>query len=525
MVMNYANEGRVLLLDDERLVRFTISAWLKATRFEVTAVATPAEAILELKYRSYDVILSDVMMDDVDGFMFRDKVRGFNTEIPIVFLTALVNSPKNRLLEKVAEDPNSYYVAKNSRRDNLLWHLRQAVMAYRATREVKSLKDQVEADLHVAARVQHALLPPLTRYWKNIFYSGLWRPQSIVSGDLFCWYPLSDHSAVVISGDIAGHGTPAALAMMAVLTHIKKLGHSEGVMTCRPDLVCQEIDAYVRRNLRDVTYVAGTVLFVNMRKHVVRYLNAGGMEPLCFRRSDGSCIDLNPQRRGGLPMGLMDGTVYTADDIVETPIPDDALICLYTDGFVDLTTDAAGEERMSRDVFNEIIGEFVRGASGTSDVASIPYRLTAVLKDMGYMHAQDDESFCLIGAPFTNEVRFLETVPMDDANSVNGVVDRASHWALTRGYSDELVSRLERLLQEHLENVRKHCLEGRSREEVVIEMRPMAGELEILVWDQGLVCEGDLSESAPQICHRVTYNRFDTLNKFTFVLGESADRI
>lgn len=544
--MNYENEGRVLLLDDERLVRFTISAWLKASHFEVTAVESPAEAIQELKSKSYDVVISDVMMGVVDGFMFRDTVRGFNAKIPIVFLTALVNSPSNQLLEKVAADTYSYYAPKNSRRDYLLGRLRQAITAHRAEREADVLKKQMISELNIAARVQHALLPPYAQYWNGIFYSRLWRPQNIVSGDFFCWYPLSDHSAVVVVGDVAGHGTPAALAMTAIMAHIKDLGTSEGVMTRRPELICQEIDNYLRGNLRDITYVAGTVLFINMRKHVIRYVNAGGIEPLCYRRFDGSRIDLNPQKRGGLPMGLMNGTTYTANDVVEASIPDDALICLYTDGFIDMTADPAGEERMPNDVFNDMIGEFIRGASGTSDIASIPHRLSAVMKDMGYAHAQDDVSLCLIGDPMVSSVRFLATVPMKNANSINAAIDRASAWANERGYSDSFIACLELLLLEHLENIRKHGLDpdSRNREIVTLEMRPLEKDLEILAWDRGLPYEGDLSESAPhpdltldaqndkmaesgrgfaivrKICRSITYDRFDGLNRFAFTLGD-----
>lgn len=543
--MNYENEGRVLLLDDERLVRFTISAWLKASHFEVTAVERPEEALRELKAHAYDVVLSDVMMGVVDGFMFRDTVRGFNEKIPIIFLTALVNSPSNHLLEKVAADLYSYYAAKNSRRDYLLGRLRQAIASYRAEREVKALQDQVALDLNIAARVQHALLPPYMQILKGIFYSGFWRPQNIVSGDLFCWYPSGDHSATVVFGDIAGHGTPAALAMTAVMAHLKELEHMECARRQRPEQICQEIHNYIRSNLRDVTYVAGTVLFVDLLERRVRYLNAGGIEPLCFRRSDGSSVELNPEKRGNLPMGMMEGTTYAAQDVVDVPLPADALLCLYSDGFYDLTTDAAGEERMPRDVFNEVIAEFIRGASGTSDVASLPYRLSAVLKDMGYVHAQDDESFCLIGAPLAGEMRFLTTVPMDETDGINNAVDAATRWATDRGYSDDFLARLELLLNEHLENVRKHGLDEDSRrhEVVVLEMRPLGQDLEILAWDRGLPYDGDLSESAPhpdvtldgqndkmatsgrgfaivrKICRRITYDRFDVLNKFTFVLG------
>ena len=78
--MSERTEGRILLVDDERLVRFAISAWLKTSRFEVTAVESSEKGIAELKARPYDLVLSDVMMGTMDGFAFREAVRGFNAE-------------------------------------------------------------------------------------------------------------------------------------------------------------------------------------------------------------------------------------------------------------------------------------------------------------------------------------------------------------------------------------------------------------------------------------------------------------
>lgn len=542
--MDYENEGRVLLLDDERLVRFTISAWLKASNFEVTAVGTPEEACAELKARSYDVVLSDVMMGAVDGFMFRDSVRGFNPTVPIIFLTALVNSADNHLLDKVAADIYSYYVPKNARREFLLGRLRQAVRAYRSEREAGLLKSQMDGDLRIAARVQHALLPPPVRCDEGIFYSGLWRPHSIVSGDLFCWFPRSPDSAVLVFGDIAGHGAPAALAMAAVMSHLKDMGTAEGIVSARPELVCQGIDTFLRGTLRDVTYMAGTVLFVDFRAHRVRYMNAGGIEPICIRRGDGSCVPLNPNRRGGLPMGMMDGTVYSAEDVVEAEIPDDALLFLSSDGLDDLTSDPQGEKRIASEDFVGILGELIRGDAATLDLAAVPYRLSQTLRDLGYTHAHDDMSMFIIGDPRLGDRRFMAVVPMWSVDELYAAVDRASEWATDRGYPDELVAKLELLLCEHLANICKHGLDddGRRREIVLLEMRPTDEGLEVQSLDRGRPYEGDLSELAPhpditldaqnenmadsgrgfaiirKICRRVAHENFDGLNKFTFVM-------
>jgi len=542
--MEYENEGRVLLLDDERLVRYTIAACLKAANFEVRAVETPEEALAELKSRPYDVVLSDIMMGAVDGFMFRDAVRGFNPTIPIVFLTALMDSPENSLMEKIATDICSYYVPKNARRELLLGRLRQTVRAYRSEREVGDLELRNEKALRVAARVQHALLPPATRCDDGIFYSVLWRPRHIVSGDLFNWYPLSSHSAVLVFGDIAGHGTPAALAMTAVMSHLKELQSSEGVVQARPERVCQDIDAFLRDTLRDVTYMAGTVLYIDFREHRLRYVNAGGIEPICIRRRNGKVVDLNPERRGGLPMGMMDGTVYSADDVVEAELPDDALIFLSSDGLDDLTSDTQGENRVPREVFTEVVGELVRGAKGTSEVASVPHRLSQILRDMGYTHSHDDTSMFLVCDPEIGDRRFVAAVPMGAMQGIYDAIDRASKWAADFGCPDELTAKLELLLSEHLENIRKHGLddERRRHENVLLEMTPVQGGIEVKCWDRGAPYEHNLSVVAPhpdvtldemnellsssgrgfaiirKICRQVAREHFDGLNKYTFVM-------
>lgn len=546
--MSEANEGRVLLVDDERLVRFTLSAWLKTSHFEVTAVASPDEAIAALRAGAYDAILTDVMMGAVDGFMLRDVVRGFNARIPVIFLTALVNSPTNQLQARIAADPYSAYVTKSARRDVLLACVRNAVCGYRAEREAAGLKAALRADLEVAAHVQTALLPPEIVFGPQLFGSALSRPYDVVTGDFHHWFRLSDTAGILVYGDISGHGTPAALAMTAVLSHLRDMAASEGVRTRQVHLICDDLARFVRQNLRGICYLTGTVLYADFDRNVVRYLNAGGTEPLCFSRSDGSRVELNPGKKGNLPMGLMDDTVYSADDVVEASFPVDALFCLYSDGYCDLSTDPAGEDRLPVDVLQGLVAELIRSASGTTDLASMPFRLNDLLRDMGYVHQRDDMHFLIGGRSMVHALRFLRTVRMESSDGIDRLVEAAAQWAAERKLPDETIAKMELLLNEHLENVRRHGLSDQQRRFAisVVEMRPAEGDLEIRVWDRGASWEGDLSETAPhpdlaldaqnaalagsgrglailrKVAHRIVYEHFEGLNKFTFLIGAKA---
>lgn len=59
--------ARVLLVDDERFIRDSVSMWLKAEGHTVTAAASTEEAMLELEHQAFDVMITDVILGDGDG--------------------------------------------------------------------------------------------------------------------------------------------------------------------------------------------------------------------------------------------------------------------------------------------------------------------------------------------------------------------------------------------------------------------------------------------------------------------------
>ena len=68
--MEMESEGtklKVLILDDERLVRFTIGAYLRTSGYSVTEATTPEEAVIKLKREEYHAIVSDVVMLSAHG--------------------------------------------------------------------------------------------------------------------------------------------------------------------------------------------------------------------------------------------------------------------------------------------------------------------------------------------------------------------------------------------------------------------------------------------------------------------------
>lgn len=82
--------NRLLVVDDEPNLLRAVAACLRAEGYEVTTVRSGAEALLRLTEAVPDLILSDIRMPGMDGFMLVRQLQASarTSLIPIIFLTA-----------------------------------------------------------------------------------------------------------------------------------------------------------------------------------------------------------------------------------------------------------------------------------------------------------------------------------------------------------------------------------------------------------------------------------------------------
>jgi two-component system, OmpR family, response regulator len=73
--------------DDEKLNRIVCHA-LTGAGYDVTGCLNVHAAYGALYNNPFDLIVSDIMMPEIDGFEFAKTVRSLNSDIPILFMTA-----------------------------------------------------------------------------------------------------------------------------------------------------------------------------------------------------------------------------------------------------------------------------------------------------------------------------------------------------------------------------------------------------------------------------------------------------
>ncbi len=95
---------KILVVEDNYVVASMIQFILQAEGFEVLIAHDGDEAVDLLLEHDPDLIISDIMLPKVDGFVFTNIVRRMS-DIPIILLTALVGaSHKSRGMAAGAND-------------------------------------------------------------------------------------------------------------------------------------------------------------------------------------------------------------------------------------------------------------------------------------------------------------------------------------------------------------------------------------------------------------------------------------
>lgn len=79
---------KILIVEDDRDLNKTICSYLMRNGFETIGCLDADDAYDKIYDHHFDLIISDIMMPNVDGFEFVETIRGINQGIPILFMSA-----------------------------------------------------------------------------------------------------------------------------------------------------------------------------------------------------------------------------------------------------------------------------------------------------------------------------------------------------------------------------------------------------------------------------------------------------
>ena len=168
----------ILVVDDDKNINQTVCTYLNDCGFETKGVLSANEAYDEMYNNLYELIISDIMMPEIDGFEFAETVRQVNKQIPILFMSAKDDLPSKRKGFLVGIDD---YMVKPVELAELEMRVRALLRRSNIEMERKLIVGNLEMDADgMTATINGEEIPVTTREF-NILYKLLSYPKKTLT--------------------------------------------------------------------------------------------------------------------------------------------------------------------------------------------------------------------------------------------------------------------------------------------------------------------------------------------------------
>lgn len=139
----------ILVAEDDKALNGLVCSYLSDNGYSVISCEDGKQALKAFNEQSPDMVISDIMMPNMDGYELARAIREKNKGVPILFMTALDDKPSKQFSYKIGIDD---YVVKPFDIDLLM--LRVGALLRRAnierSRELVAGNLRMNADEHMA---------------------------------------------------------------------------------------------------------------------------------------------------------------------------------------------------------------------------------------------------------------------------------------------------------------------------------------------------------------------------------------
>jgi serine phosphatase RsbU (regulator of sigma subunit)/predicted ester cyclase len=203
---------------------------------------------------------------------------------------------------------------------------------WKGTNAVENVQEerlaQVDQELLVARRIQHASLPKIVPQLEGWQITPFYRPAREVGGDFYDFHLLSEGRVGLVVGDATGKGVPAALVMSTTCGMLQAVSEASDSSSSSPGEILKRVNEALTVRIPPNMFVTCFYAILDPNNGSLSYANAGHDLPY-VRRGGGDCEEL---RARGMPLGLMPGMSYEEG---KTSLRESESVLFYSDGLVE----------------------------------------------------------------------------------------------------------------------------------------------------------------------------------------------
>lgn len=133
-------EGKLLIVDDEEIALHNLQHVMEKEGYQVSATQSGAQAVVLLEQQRFDVVLTDLRMEGVDGMDVLKKSRELQPEAEVIFITGFATA---ETAVQALKHGAFYYIAKPFRLDEVRKVVAEALAKVQLRRENNDLRREV----------------------------------------------------------------------------------------------------------------------------------------------------------------------------------------------------------------------------------------------------------------------------------------------------------------------------------------------------------------------------------------------
>jgi phosphoserine phosphatase RsbU/P len=355
--------GSVLIVDDDAVNREIVRPRLERRGYRVDAASDGLSAIAQIKERSYDLILLDVMMPGLDGMQVLKAIRERRSraQLPVIMVTARADSQD--VVDALREGANDY-VTKPVDVEVLLARVGTHVILKRtaesleeSNRRLEEANVQLRRDLEAAGKIQRSLLPGHTPKFENYEFAWRYEPCEQLGGDNLNIMALSEDQVGFYLLDVSGHGVQAALMSVAV-NHLLEPSQDDTSVVNRPNRrrqsdsepqyfaaaphdVAERLNRHFTFDLSVAQYFTMMYAVLDRPARTCRYVSTGHPPPILLTAGG----EVKILESSGLPIGIFQPGEAGYEPFSERAfeLASGDRLCVYSDGIVEMRNKAGAE--------------------------------------------------------------------------------------------------------------------------------------------------------------------------------------
>lgn len=323
-------EHSILVVEDDNTVRELLKYRL-GKQYDVFAVTNGEEALDLVEETMPDLIISDIMMPEMDGFALQSALQSDkNTRvIPFIFLTARADQEARQEGQRKGVDD---YITKPFDMETLLSRVE------RLLERVEMFQTQLDAE--IGQDFSNRLLPervPAVEGYDLRFHSES-REQG--GGDLFDWTKTDEDTYFLTIGDVMGKGLRAKFYAFSFLSYVRGTLHTLLEESTSPAAVMAQLNHMLfNDDVLDDTFATFLLLHWDPHAHTLTYANAGHCRPVLMTPDGPEVVE-----HGDLILGVEEDAEFSE---ASTDLDPGTALVAYTDGLSEQRTqqgDMLGEE-------------------------------------------------------------------------------------------------------------------------------------------------------------------------------------